>query len=136
MKFFDRSATVLLLTCGLGIGGAIVLPAAAPAPYQEEAYPAPYTDLRSLVDRVQNDLHAAAEMEHGTEKQRNRYRMAQEHLSNIDRNLVKGRFDKADFDHTIDNLKDILDHNTLQPGNRDALHADLADLRAARDRHY
>src|SRR5579884_2368113 len=101
MKLFERSLTVLVLTMGLGVGAAVTLPAAVGAPYQEP-YPAPYTDLRGLIDRAQNDLRQAEELEHGTEKQRNRYRNAQTHLSNIDRNLVKGRFDKDDFNHAID----------------------------------
>lgn len=135
MKLFDRPVTVLLLTFGLGFGTAVSLPAAAMAPYQE-AYPAPYTDLRGLIDRTQSDLRAAADLEHGNEKQHHRYRTAQEHLSNIDRNLTKGRFDKDDFNHAIDDLKDILNHNTLQASSRDALNADLGDLTVARDRRY
>lgn len=137
MKFFDRSVTVLLLTFGLGITGAATLPAAPAAGnggyYQ---YPAPYTDLRGLIDRTQSDLQAAAEMEHGNDKQRNRYHDAQERLSNLDRNLTKGHFDKGDFDHAIDKIHDILDHNTLRAASRDALMRDITDLKVARDRRW
>ena len=133
MKLLGRSTTVLLLTFGLGMGGAVT--ALARAPYQD-GYPAPYSDLRGLVDRTQTDLRAAADLEHGNEKQRGRYHNAQEHLSNFDRHLVKGHFDKGDLNHAIDNIKDILDHNTLQASSRDALMRDEEDLRVARDRSW
>ncbi len=134
MTFFNRSFGVLLLTFGLGVGLSVAVPAAAWA--QEAPYPAPYGDLRGLIDRTQSDLRAAADLEHGNDKQRNRYRNAQEHLSNLDRNLSKGRFDKGDWNHSIGDLKDILEHNTLQASSRDALQHDLEDLRIARDRTY
>ena len=134
MKSLDRSITVLLLTFGLGIGGA-VSSAVAMAPYQD-VYPAPYGDLRGLVDRTQSDLRAAADLEHGNDKQRDRYHNAQGHLSTFDRHLVKGHFDKGELNHAIDGIKDILDHNVLQASSRDALMRDVEDLRVARDRHW
>jgi hypothetical protein len=63
-------------------------------------------------------------------------RDAQEHLSKLDKNLVRGHFDKGDFNHAIDDLKSILDHNTLQPSTRDTLMRDMSDLKVARDRRY
>jgi len=128
-----RSTTVLLLALGVGVGAAVNVPLSA-APYQE--YPAPYTDLRGLVDRTQSDLRAASDLEHGNEKQRNRYRNAQEHLSTFDRHLVKGHFDKGELNHSIDAIKSILDNNTLQASSRDALMRDDEDLRVARDRSW
>lgn len=133
MKFVGRSTTILLLSLGLGIGASVSLPLAA-APFQE--YPAPYSDLRGLIDRTQNDLRAAADLEHGNEKQRNRYRNAQDHLSTFDRHLVKGHFDKGELNHAIDAIKSILDNNTLQASSRDALMRDGSDLRVARDRAW
>ena len=127
--------SALVLSFGLGLGLTVCLPALA-APYYQEDYPAPYTSLRGLIDRTQNDLRAASEMEHGNEKQHHRYRDAQEHLSNFDRHLVKGKFDKGELNHSIDSIKDILDHNTLQPSTRDSLMHDVEDLRVARDRAW
>ncbi len=134
MKLFDRSATVLMLTLGLGVGTAVSVPAAGAAWHQD--YPAPYTDLRGLVDRTQSDLRAAADLEHGNEKQHDRYHNAQGHLSTFDRHLVKGRFDKGELNKSIDSIKDILDHNVLQASSRDALMHDVEDLRVARDRAW
>lgn len=140
MKLLIGSTTVFLLTLGLGLGAAVSLPAAGSGWYQEypagPAYPAPYTDLRGLVDRTQSDLRAAADLERGNEKQRNRYRNAQEHLSTFDRRVVKGHFDKGELNKSIDSIKDILDHNTLQASSRDALMRDVDDLRVARDRTW
>ncbi len=134
MKLLDRSATVLLLTLGLGIGIGVSTPAVA-APWHQD-YPAPYGDLRGLVDRTQSDLRAASDLEHGNEKQHDRYRNAQGHLSTFDRHLVKGRFDKGELNKSIDSIKDILDHNVLQASSRDALMHDVEDLRVARDRAW
>jgi hypothetical protein len=91
-----------------------------------------YSDLRGLVDRVQSDLRAASDLEHGN-KQRDRYHNAQDNLSKFDRNLSKGKFDKGALDHSINGVKDILEHNTLQGSSRDMLRRDLADLRMARE---
>lgn len=136
MKLRNRSMTVFLLTVGLGLGTAVSLPAAGMGWHQE--YPAPYNgpDLRGLVDRTQNDLRASADLEHGNEKQHDRYKHAQGHLSTFDRNLMKGRFDKGELNKSIDSIKDILDHNVLQASSRDALTRDMEDLRVARDRTY
>jgi hypothetical protein len=91
-----------------------------------------YSDLRGLVDRIQSDLRSASDLEHGN-KQRDRYHNAQDNLSKFDRNLSKGKFDKGALDHSINGVKDILDHNTLQGSSRDMLRRDLADLKIARD---
>ena len=132
MKSLNGPLTVLLLTFGLATGSAVAVPAPGMTGYQE--YPAAHMDLRGLVDRTQSDLREAADLEHGNDKQRDRYRSAQGHLSTFDRHLTKGHFDKGELDKSIDSIKDILDHNTLQASSRDALLRDLEDLRIARDR--
>jgi hypothetical protein len=91
-----------------------------------------YNDLRGLIDRTQSDLRSASGLEH-TKKQLNRYHDAQDILSKLDRRLSKGKFDKGALDHSINELKGVLDHNTLQSSGRDQLSRDLADLKAARD---
>ncbi len=92
--------------------------------------------MRGLIDRTQADLRAAADLEHGNDKQRDRYRDAQQHLSNFDRELTKGHFDKGQLDRSIDNIKSILNHNVLQASSRDALIRDESDLRVARARRW
>src|ERR1700722_3933915 len=99
-------------------------------------YPAPYTNLRGLVDRTQSDLRASADLEREKNKERERYESAQGHLSTFDRHLVKCKFDKGEVDKAIGEITGILDHNVLQASSRDALMHDMEDLKVARDRHY
>jgi hypothetical protein len=93
-----------------------------------------YGDLRGLVDRTQSDLRAATELAHGN-KQNDRYHKAQDHLSKLDRSLSHGKYNKGALNDSIDGVKSILDHNTLQASARDSLMRDLTDLKIARDRH-
>ena len=135
MKIRERSATAFVVTLGLVLGAGISLKAAdGPGWYQ--GYPAPYMDMRGLVDRTQSDLRDAAELEHGNDHQRGRYRSAQGHLSTFDRHLTRGRFDNGELDKSIGSIKGILDHNVLQARSRDALMRDVADLRGARARRW
>jgi len=90
---------------------------------------------RGIIDRAQNDLRASAEFERHKGKQVDRYENAQRQLSDFDRELTKGHFDKGRLDHAIDSMKDVVEHNTLDPTNRDALRSDLADLRIMREDH-
>lgn len=92
-----------------------------------------YSELRGLVDRTQSDLRQASGLEHG-KKQLERYHDAQDTLSKLDRKLSKGKFDKGALEHSIGDIKGIIDHNTLQPSGRDELSRDLTDLKIARDR--
>lgn len=93
-----------------------------------------YADMRSLVDRTQSDLRSASDLAHGN-KQNDRYHKAQDHLSKLDRSLAHNKYNKGAMNDSIDELKSILDHNTLQVRYRDALARDLVDLKIARDRH-
>lgn len=133
MRLIQKSATALSFGLGLAMlgGGALQ---AAPAAWHQD-YGSAYPDLRSLVDRTQTDLRAAEELEANKEKARERYRKAQRFLSNFDKHLSRGKFDKGKLDDCITELKRILDNNTLQASSRDALTRDLEDLRMARDRH-
>lgn len=131
MKFFQRSAAVVSLTCGLAMVSAVPLVAAGRAWYQEGDW---HQHLRGIIDRTQNDLTAALQIATGP-KDGERYRHAQRELSDFDRKLSRGHFDNGKLKDAIGALEDVLDHNTLQPSTRDALRADLADLQAVRDRH-
>jgi hypothetical protein len=88
---------------------------------------------RDLVSRVQNDLQRAADFTRTHEKERVRYENVQHHLSEFDRDLSHDHFDKGKLDAAIDNLKDVVKKNTLESHDRDALAADLSDLRTLRD---
>jgi hypothetical protein len=90
-------------------------------------------ELRGVVDRTQSDLQAASGLQHG-DKQRARVQHAQDDLSKLDRKLVKGKFDKEAFEHSLGAIKAILNHNTLPVSGRDALMRDLSQLQAAFER--
>jgi len=90
-------------------------------------------DIRDLVARVQDDLERAADFTRNNEKERERYHNAQHHLSEFDRKLRDGHFDKDKLDEAIDDLKNLVANNTLESRDRDQLGRDLADLRVMRD---
>lgn len=94
----------------------------------------PFADARHMVDRVQVDLKRASEFNSKSGKDRERYEKAQRHLSELDKKLDKGEFDEDKFDEAIEDVKDVVEHNTLTPQDRDALQADLRDLREFRER--
>lgn len=131
---FKRSLLAVSLSLGLALAGAVSSRAAGAGWHQQ--YPAPYGDLRGLIDRTQTDLRAAGDLEHGSDKQRERYNKTQGHLSSFDKHLTKGHFDKSELNKSIDGIQEILDHNVLQASSRDALMRDSGDLRVARDRRY
>ena len=90
-------------------------------------------ELRNLVAKVQNDLQRAADFTRNNEKERERYHNVQNHLSEFDRDLQKGHYEKGKLDSAIDDLKNVVKNNTLESHDRDELARDLSDLRALRD---
>lgn len=112
----------LLLT--MSILGLIVFPAAT---YAQNG-----NDARTLVGRTQDDVRRASSYANVNRKEHERYNNAIKRLSTFDRNLTKGKFDKGKLDQAINDIKNILDHNTLSANDRDALMQDIADLRRLR----
>lgn len=92
-----------------------------------------YDRARELVSRVQQDLQRAAEFTRNNEKERERYHNVQTKLSEFDRELRRGHFEKGKLDDAIDDLKNVVKNNTLESHDRDALASDLSDLRTLRD---
>jgi hypothetical protein len=89
--------------------------------------------MRSLVQRVQEDLQKVRDLGARNEKNRERIDNALKHLSDFDRNLVKNKFDKDRLNEAIDDLKNVVENNSLQARDRDILTADLGELRAMRE---
>ena len=86
-----------------------------------------YGPARSLVGRVQNQLRRTERFSQPEGKERERIQNAQRHLSEFDRKLSRGEFDKDKLDEAIDDVKNVLDHNTLPPEGRDDLSRSLED---------
>ena len=91
-----------------------------------------YGTARGLVDRVQRNLRHAESFTPPSEKERERYHNAQHHLSDFDRKLSRGQFDKDKLDEAIDDVKNVVENNTLGPEDRDKLSRDLGELRELR----
>jgi hypothetical protein len=130
MNRLEKSLAGLLLSAGLAVG---VNPLTAAPQVSSQAFDEG-SGFRSLIDRTQSDLRDASDIEHKDNKEKDRYKNAQRNLSDLDRHLTKGHFDKGKLDRSIGDIQSILDHNTLQASSRDALLRDIADLRIARER--
>jgi len=92
-------------------------------------------DSRAVIGRTQQDISRSLEFERHKGKEIARYDNAQHHLSEFDKKLTEGHFDKGKLDEAIDDVKNLVEHNTLDPDLRDALNADLRDLRVLRAEH-
>jgi hypothetical protein len=110
------------------LGAFLLFGLVSQAPAQDNLY----GNARSLVERVQKDLHHAARMDQEREKHRERYDNAEHHLSDFDRELARNHFDKGKLDTAIDDVKNVVENNTLDPQARDILTQDLRDLRNLR----
>ena len=93
-------------------------------------------DPRATIDRTQTDLRRAEDFERHHGKEIARYDNAQKHLSEFDRDFTRGHFDRGKLDAAIDDMKNVVEHNTLTPTDRDALAADLRDLRVMRAENH
>lgn len=142
MKIFN-CLLAATFSMGLGLAMASAAPAVAlPAQYggQMPDYgygpSGPHPALRSLIERTQNDLRMARRLEPPNDNDAmKRYTNAQKNLSNFDRKLFKGKFDKDTLGHVIDDLKNILKKNTLQASSRNALTHDLAQFEVVKTQH-
>jgi hypothetical protein len=94
-----------------------------------------YENVRDTVQRAQDDLIQVRGQGTRSDKERERLDNARKHLSDFDRNLSKNRFDKGRLDSAIDDVKNVVENNTLEAHDRDALSTDLADLRRIRAMH-
>lgn len=94
-----------------------------------------YDDMRGVVQRTQDDLRQVRREGARNNKERERIDNARKHLSDFDRNLSRNRFDKGRLDSAIDDVKNVVEHDTLEARDRDALKTDLEDLRHLREIH-
>jgi len=128
----------------LGLSLAAICPVTA-APYFQPQYGQGYGQppyeaergpmrLQDLIARTQTDLRNA--MVYATnDKQRERTRNAERHLSDFDRRLSQGHWSHGDLNDSISSVQSVLEHNTLNAADRDMLRHDLEALKIARDRH-
>jgi len=91
-----------------------------------------YESARNVVQHTQDDLEQLRRQGPRNDKERERIDNARKSLSDFDRSLSRNKFDKDRLDQAIEDVQNIVDKNTLQARDRDALRADLADLRKVR----
>jgi hypothetical protein len=116
----------------LGVGMCAIIPVITPVESAAFAQSPRFDDARQVVGRTQADLDRAASFLKGNKKERERIRNAQKHLSEVDRHMAKGKFDKDTLDSAIGDIQSVLDHNVLQSQDRDVLIRDVKELRAIR----
>lgn len=96
-------------------------------------YAQDFNRARDLVARVQDDVQRAANFTANNKKERVRYENLQHKLSEFDRGLRRHHWDKGKLNDSINGLKGVVQKNTLESHDRDALAMDLSDLRTLRD---
>lgn len=116
----------------LGMGMCAIVPFVAPVTSVAFAQSVKYDDARQVIGRTQVDLDRAASFLKNNKKEQERLRNAQKHLSEMDRHLAKGKFDKDTLDSAIGDIQNVLDHNVLQSQDRDVLMRDIQQLRTIR----
>ncbi|HEY7391380.1 MAG TPA: hypothetical protein VH640_22890 [Bryobacteraceae bacterium] len=89
--------------------------------------------VRSLVDRVHNDLNHGYSVWNLHSGDRDRLNHAERDLRSFSRDWEHGRFDRGDLDSSIGAIQHVLDENRLRGGERDALSADVGQLRHLRE---
>ncbi len=87
---------------------------------------------RAAVSRAMEDVRHASGFAPSNGKERERFHNAQHSLSELDRSYSKDRFNKDRLDDAIRDIQNIVDHNTIAAGDRDAMNQDLDDLRTLR----
>jgi hypothetical protein len=94
-----------------------------------------YERGRRIIDQTVTDIRAI-HREAINGKERERYDNALRHLSEFDRDLERGHFDKDKLDEAIEDVNNVAKNNTLDPRERDLILEDLRRLRDFReDRH-
>jgi hypothetical protein len=86
----------------------------------------------SPADRVIEDIRQVAQRNAFSHGERERYDHAIEHLSQFSGKLYSGRLDRGKLDRSIEDLRNILQRNRIDPRGREILGSDLNELRRYR----
>ncbi len=82
----------------------------------------------SPADRTIEDLRQVAQRNAFTHGERERYDHAIEHLSQFSGKLYAGRLDRGKLDRSIDDVRNVLQRNRIDPRGREILGSDLNEL--------
>jgi hypothetical protein len=117
LRFRAPLAVLCLTVCCTGL----------PALAQER-----HEDARGLIQRITDDLQRVRNLGDRNHKEKERVDNALKHLSDFDRNWTRHNFNQGRLDSAIDDIKNVVKNNTLEPRDRDMLTADMRDLREFR----
>ena len=92
-------------------------------------------EARSLIARAQEDVRKASSFANINSKERERFNHALKSLAEVDRSFSKDKYNEDRLDRAIEDMQNIVDHNTIASEDRDLLRQDLSDLRALREEH-
>jgi hypothetical protein len=82
----------------------------------------------SPADRTIEDLRQVAQRNAFTHGERERYDHAMDHLSQFSSKLYSGRFDRGRLDRGIEDVRNVLSRNRIDPRGREILQSDLNEL--------
>jgi len=94
--------------------------------------------VNGLIDRVHDNLNRAYEGFRFTHDDRRRLDRAEHELREFARQWDRGRFDRGRLHESIESIRRVVDRNHMPRRDRDALYANLRELREMReafDRH-
>ena len=123
----------LTLTGAVAIMGVLGL-----AQYVPEGGPYYPDKIDALIDRVHDDLNHGYQVWHVNDGDRKRLNNAGQQLREFAKQWRAGKFDKDKLGDSIGAIQHVLDDNHLSGAERDALWADVEQLRKMReayDRH-
>jgi len=89
--------------------------------------------VSDLVDQVHRDLDRAYGVHHFSGEDRDRLNHAEKELRDFVQKWDRGKFDKGQLDGAIDAIQHALDNNKMPAHARDAISADLSQLRKMRE---
>ena len=87
----------------------------------------------ALFERVQDDLNRAAFDVYGSHRHIDH---ARKEVSDVLRQLSRGRFDRGEMGEAISAVDNIVDHDRLPERDRTMLWRDLQEMRRFRDQRY
>jgi hypothetical protein len=121
MKLFTLAAATLLVGTGL-----LSAQFEAEPKYDAGA-------VTALVDRVHQDLDHAYGVFHFSSGDRDRLNHAEKDLREFSQKWEHGKFDKGQLNGAIDSIQHVLDNNKMPADQRDAISADVTQLRRMRE---
>jgi hypothetical protein len=118
----------ILALFSIGTAGALLF-----AQFEQPQGPYGPAAVNTLVDRVHQDLNRGYSVWNLPGDERGRLNHAEHDLRSFAHDWDHGRFAKGDLDHSIGAIQHVLDRNQLSGPERDALSADVDQLRHLRD---